>query len=190
MTHVRTSPYYPQSNGKLERWHGSLKRECIRPEVPLSLDDARQRVSRYVEQYNTVRWHSAIGYVTPQDRLAGRQQTIWDERDRKLEAARERRKTARQMRRDAELSRHRPEPSDTIQSATTWAEDRATLGSDPSADPGAKTEGRAAGLAARSSPLRDWHQSDKSKATNGENAARSRVLKIGLAENGGNSISR
>ena len=31
MTHVRTSPYYPQSNGKLERWHKSLKSECIRP---------------------------------------------------------------------------------------------------------------------------------------------------------------
>jgi putative transposase len=31
LTHVRTSPYYPQSNGKLERWHGSLKSECIRP---------------------------------------------------------------------------------------------------------------------------------------------------------------
>jgi putative transposase len=31
MTHVRTSPYYPQSNGKIERWHKSLKSECIRP---------------------------------------------------------------------------------------------------------------------------------------------------------------
>ncbi len=31
MTHVRTSPYYPQSNGKIERWHKSLKAECIRP---------------------------------------------------------------------------------------------------------------------------------------------------------------
>ena len=30
-THVRTSPFYPQSNGKIERWHKSLKRECIRP---------------------------------------------------------------------------------------------------------------------------------------------------------------
>jgi len=29
MTHVRTSPYYPQSNGKIERWHKSLKSECI-----------------------------------------------------------------------------------------------------------------------------------------------------------------
>jgi transposase InsO family protein len=38
MTHVRTSPYYPQSNGKLERWHKSLKSECIRPGTPLSLE--------------------------------------------------------------------------------------------------------------------------------------------------------
>jgi putative transposase len=38
MTHVRTSPYYPQSNGKLERWHKSLKRECIREKTPLSLE--------------------------------------------------------------------------------------------------------------------------------------------------------
>jgi putative transposase len=35
MTHVRTSPYYPQSNGKIERWHKSLKGECIRPGTPL-----------------------------------------------------------------------------------------------------------------------------------------------------------
>ena len=35
MTHVRTSPYYPQSNGKIERWHKSLKGECIRPRTPL-----------------------------------------------------------------------------------------------------------------------------------------------------------
>ena len=41
MTHVRTSPYYPQSNGKIERWHKSLKGECIRPGTPLSLEDAR-----------------------------------------------------------------------------------------------------------------------------------------------------
>lgn len=40
ITHVRTSPYYPQSNGKLERWHGSLKQECIRPAAPASLEEA------------------------------------------------------------------------------------------------------------------------------------------------------
>jgi putative transposase len=95
MTHVRTSPYYPQSNGKLERWHGSLKRECIRPGTPLSLDDARRLVERYVAHYHDVRLHSSIGYITPADKLAGREREIFEARDRKLEAARQRRKERR-----------------------------------------------------------------------------------------------
>ena len=73
MTHVRTSPYYPQSNGKLERWHKSLKAECIRPGTPLTPEDARRLIQQYVDHYNTVRLHSAIGFVTPADMLAGRQ---------------------------------------------------------------------------------------------------------------------
>jgi putative transposase len=95
MTHVKTSPYYPQSNGKIERWHQSLKKECIRPGVPLSIDDARRLVFCYVEHYNTVRLHSAIGYVTPQARLEGRHLLIFQERDRKLELARSKRQTRR-----------------------------------------------------------------------------------------------
>ena len=91
MTHVRTSPYYPQSNGKLERWHGSLKRECVRPGTPLCVEDARRLVAAYVEHYNGVRLHGAIGYIAPADQLAGRAEAIHGERDRKLEAARERR---------------------------------------------------------------------------------------------------
>ena len=87
MTHVRTSPFYPQSNGKIERWHKSLKRECIRPLTPLTLDDARRLIQIYVDHYNTVRLHSAIGYVTPQDRLAGRQAEIHAARDHKLDFA-------------------------------------------------------------------------------------------------------
>jgi putative transposase len=97
MTHVRTSPYYPQSNGKIERWHKSLKSECIRPGTPLSLDDALRLVQAYVEHYNNVRLNSAIGYVTPKDVLAGRQQEIHAERDRKLEAARQQRQSHRQQ---------------------------------------------------------------------------------------------
>ena len=95
MTHVRTSPYYPQSNGKIERWYRSLKSECIRPGTPLSLADARRRVGEYVNHYHTVRLHRAIGYVTPQDKLEGRETAIFAERDRKLAEARERRKTQR-----------------------------------------------------------------------------------------------
>jgi transposase InsO family protein len=69
MTHVRTSPHYPQSNGKIERWHKSLKGECIRPGTPLSLDDARRLVEGYVEHYNAIRLNSAVGYITPKDVL-------------------------------------------------------------------------------------------------------------------------
>jgi transposase InsO family protein len=96
MTHVRTSPYYPQSNGKLERYHKSIKSECIRKKTPLSLDEARNQVAKYVHHYNTIRLHSAIGYVTPMDKLEGRDQAILAERDRKLHEARERRKVNRQ----------------------------------------------------------------------------------------------
>jgi putative transposase len=97
MTHVRTSPFYPQSNGKIERWHQSLKEECVRPGVPLSLDDARHLVGRYVDHYNRVRLHSALGYVTPQAKLEGREPQIFAERDRKLEAARRQRQLRRQQ---------------------------------------------------------------------------------------------
>ena len=97
MTHVRTSPYYPQSNGKLERWHQSVKSECIRPLTPLRLEDARRLIQRYVDYYDGVRLHSAIGYVTPADRLGGRQAEIHAARDRKLEQARQLRQLRRQQ---------------------------------------------------------------------------------------------
>jgi putative transposase len=96
MTHVRTSPFYPQSNGKIERWHKSLKGECIRPGTPLSLEDARRLVEGYVAHYNNVRLNSAVGYITPKDMLAGRQAEIHAQRDRKLEEARKQRQIRRQ----------------------------------------------------------------------------------------------
>ncbi len=99
MTHVRTSPYYPQSNGKIERWHKSLKNECVRPQAPSTLDAARRVVADFVTQYNTKRLHSSIGYVTPQDKLEGRADAIHAERDRKLAAAREARRRRRQAKR-------------------------------------------------------------------------------------------
>jgi transposase InsO family protein len=96
MTHVLTSPHYPQSNGKKERWFRTLKSECIRPKTPLSVEEARRVVSEYVEHYNTKRLHSAIGYIAPADKLNGREKQIFTSRDRKLEEARARRLASRQ----------------------------------------------------------------------------------------------
>jgi len=84
MTHVKTSPFYPQSNGKLERFHGTLKQECIRPQTPLCIEDARNSVEKFVNHYNNVRLHSAIGYVAPKDKLEGIEEVIFASRKRKL----------------------------------------------------------------------------------------------------------
>lgn len=101
MKHVRTSPYYPQSNGKVERWHRTIKNECIRPGVLLSLDDAREVVARYIYHYNDIRLNSAIGYVAPKAKLEGQDKQIFKERDAKLEAAREARRIKRQQQKAA-----------------------------------------------------------------------------------------
>ncbi|MFG0262862.1 MAG: transposase [Novipirellula sp. JB048] len=101
MTHVKTSPYYPQSNGKLERWHKSLKTESIRPNCPRDAEEATKLIADYVRHYNGVRLHSAIGYVTPADYLAGLAPEIHAKRDHRLEQARARRRSSA---RDDELA--------------------------------------------------------------------------------------
>jgi hypothetical protein len=123
MTHVKTSPYYPQSNGKIERWHKTLKGDCIRVKVPLSLDDARRIVADYVTHYNHVRLHSAIGYITPKDKLDGRDPLIFAARDRKLAEARERRQQLRQ----AEHAQSPCQPAATPRPAIDFAAARAAI---------------------------------------------------------------
>lgn len=94
-SHVLCSPHYPQSNGKLERYHRTLKEQAIRPKTPLNLSDAKRIVGEFIEHYNSVRLHSAIGYIAPADRMAGRHQEIHHVRDQKLESARQQRKLKR-----------------------------------------------------------------------------------------------
>ena len=65
------------------------------------MEDARRLVAEFVAYYHDVRLHGAIGYVTPADKLAGRERSIFAERDRKLDAARERRRAAREASRSA-----------------------------------------------------------------------------------------
>jgi len=143
MTHVRTSPYYPQSNGKLERYHRTIKDECIRPGTPLCLDDARRLVAKYVAEYNEVRLHSAIGYVAPVDKLFGREEAIFAERDRKLQEAREERARNRKRQNENDLSRAQAVGCYT---EDAWPEDRATVETDPSAVPGPEAKSGAAAI--------------------------------------------
>ena len=90
-THVRTSVAYPQSNGKLERFHGTIKTEAIRKSSYLSIKDARERIAAYIVCYNTERLHSAIYYLTPEDVLKGQVKSRLKERQDKLDKAREER---------------------------------------------------------------------------------------------------
>lgn len=118
MTHVRTSPFYPQSNGKLERYHKTIKAECIRPKVALSLEDAISQIDGYVRHYNENRLHSAIGYIAPMDKLDGRDMQIFKERDQKLDAARAARKQKRLEMRAALASNKISTTTDTINQLT------------------------------------------------------------------------
>src|SRR6266581_3501938 len=88
--------------------------------MPLSVEDAQRPILEFVNHYNMVRLHSAISYITPADRLAGRADAIWAAPRQKLAAS-----TAKRQAKTKE---------------DTWAENRATRGRDPSTGPGTKTE--------------------------------------------------
>ena len=71
-----------------QRWHKSLKSECIRPGTPQSLEDARRLVEGYVERGNNVHLNSATAASPRRTRLVGRRREDPAMGDRKLEAAR------------------------------------------------------------------------------------------------------
>ncbi len=92
VSHSRARPCHPQSNGKIERFHKSLKKtECT---AMGSLEEARRLIARYVEEYNTRRLHAALHYLTPADYLKGEEHVTrrLEERKRKLQQARQARK--------------------------------------------------------------------------------------------------
>ena len=84
LKHVRTAPYYPQSNGKLERFHRSLGEECLKKRSLLDIEDARKIIADYVKFYNEKRLHNSLYYLTPKDVLEGRTQKKLNERKEKL----------------------------------------------------------------------------------------------------------
>lgn len=91
ITHRRTRFFYPQSNGKIERFYQTCKNELIRKNSFLSLEDLKRQLDLYMNIYNNERLHSALGYITPKDMLLGRREQIFGERKEKLLKARQER---------------------------------------------------------------------------------------------------
>ena len=87
LQHVKTSPSYPQSNGKIERFHRSLEEECIRTTSMIDLKDAQEQVDKYVNHYNNNRLHSALYYLRPVDFLNGNVEVLLNARQEKLDLA-------------------------------------------------------------------------------------------------------
>ena len=81
MGHVRGAPYHPQTQGKIERWHQTLKNRILLENYFLP-GDLEASIERFIEHYNYHRYHESIGNLTPADVYTGRGQTILLERER------------------------------------------------------------------------------------------------------------
>jgi len=97
LQHIRTSVAYPQSNGKIERYHRTLHQECLQKKSFINLDDARKQIAGFVEYYNTKRLHSSLYYLTPEDFLLNRVDEKLKLRERKLKQARQNRNEVRNV---------------------------------------------------------------------------------------------
>lgn len=87
LQHIRTSVAYPQSNGKIERYHRTIHQDCLMKTSLINLDDARKQISSYIDYYNNKRLHSSLFYLTPEDFLIDRVEEKLKVRERKLKEA-------------------------------------------------------------------------------------------------------
>tara|TARA_B100001964_G_C14180904_1_gene576191 strand:- start:114 stop:1094 length:981 start_codon:yes stop_codon:yes gene_type:complete len=89
--HTRGRPYHPMTQGKIERWHRSMK-NVVRLENHYSPWELERAIARFVDYYNHERVHEAIGNVTPDDMYHGRQREIFTRRERTKRLTLQRRK--------------------------------------------------------------------------------------------------
>lgn len=81
MDHVRGAPYHPMTQGKIERWHQTLKNRILLDHYYLP-GDLEAEIDAFVGNYNHLRYHESLGNLTPADVYFGRSQTILLERER------------------------------------------------------------------------------------------------------------
>ena len=81
MSHVRGAPYHPQTQGKIERWHQTLKNRILLENYFLP-GDLEHQIESFVEHYNHHRYHESLNNVTPADVYFGRAQSIINNRER------------------------------------------------------------------------------------------------------------
>jgi len=81
MDHVRGAPYHPQTQGKIERWHQTLKNRILLENYFLP-GDLNASIERFVDHYNHHRYHESLQNLTPADVYFGRGETILLERER------------------------------------------------------------------------------------------------------------
>ena len=100
MRHIIASPYHPQTNGKIERYHRSIKGELslVPYEMPSEL---RESIQAFVDYYNFRRYHEGLGNVTPYDVYTGRRTKIIQRRkeakNKTLQLRRDYNKAAREQ---------------------------------------------------------------------------------------------
>ena len=79
MDHLRGAPYHPQTQGKIERWHQTLKNRILLENYYLP-GDLENQISAFVDHYNNQRYHESIGNVPPADAYFGRHTAIIEKR--------------------------------------------------------------------------------------------------------------
>lgn len=80
MDHVRGAPYHPQTQGKIERWHQTLKNRILLENYYLP-GDLREQIDAFVDHYNHCRYHESLQNLTPASVYLGRGQAILEQRE-------------------------------------------------------------------------------------------------------------
>ena len=81
MTHTRGRPYHPQTQGKIERWHRTMKDKILLEHYYMP-SELESRISEFINHYNTRRYHESLNNLTPEDVWLGRGETILEQRRR------------------------------------------------------------------------------------------------------------